>query len=207
LNDHPSRIDSPRDPRQRSGLRAERSRPQRATNYVDGPPEVDLVVEIDPSDAAVRAAEVLTRTMPAFEPHPVDPHPLEKRLPAGFYRFAAKIVGTPAAAGGLLDRSRREAAADRGQSAGEVVSRVRFSSANAARVDVPIEIRRPNMALAARVFSSADVDLVPGTYFVTALLPTCDSITKRVEVKESTSANVVDSSPSTRHRRRRRPKR
>jgi hypothetical protein len=49
-------------------------------------------------------------------------------------------------------------------------------------VDLPIEVRKPNMALAERTLSSQAVDLAPGTYFASVKLPTGQEISQQIQV-------------------------
>jgi hypothetical protein len=70
-------------------------------HYLDGPPHVDVAVEVDPEPAVAFAAVMVEDVFPggaAWElPMPVHPNPCCGRLPAGFYRISATIVPPNAA--------------------------------------------------------------------------------------------------------------
>lgn len=56
-------------------------------------------------------------------------------------------------------------------------------------VDVPLEIRRPDLSLAGRSLSSQALDLSPGTYYVTAELPSGEQLVERIDLA-ATEATV-----------------
>lgn len=58
-----------------------------------------------------------------------------------------------------------------------------FKSYEFANVDLPVEIRKPNMGLVTRTLSSRTVNVEPGTYYVIARLPAGQEIISEVEVK------------------------
>ena len=64
-------------------------------HYLDSPPSVDVILEIEPAEAlsctAVRLEDPAT-DMPACQmPSPLTPHPFKQRLSAGFYRISVRI--------------------------------------------------------------------------------------------------------------------
>jgi molecular chaperone DnaK len=58
-------------------------------------------------------------------------------------------------------------------------------------LDLPIEIRKPNMALVKRTLASQSVGVKPGTYYVTVTLPAGQEISNTVEVGEGAHEVVV----------------
>jgi hypothetical protein len=60
-----------------------------------------------------------------------------------------------------------------------------------ARIDFPVEVRRPNMALVGRTVASSSIDVSPGTYFVTASFPNGDQVTQPVDVAETDDSKTV----------------
>lgn len=61
--------------------------------------------------------------------------------------------------------------------------------------DLPVEIRKPNMALIARTLSSDSVELAPGTYFVSARLPAGQEISQQVQISGAEEALSVELTP------------
>ena len=66
-----------------------------------------------------------------------------------------------------------------------------FQSELLKHADVPIEIRKPNMALIARTFASTNFELKPGSYFVTAKMPAGHELFSKLEIAGD-EAVVVD---------------
>jgi len=71
-------------------------------------------------------------------------------------------------------------------------------------LDLPIDVRKPNMALVARALSSQEIDVAPGQYFVSATLPAGQQITSTVELKQDDvrvplSPDAEDESPHEFH--------
>lgn len=66
-------------------------------HYLERPPEVDIVLEIDPTEALpfVRLEVTDPQDAGVWNLEPIDPHPYENKLPAGYYRISAKIVNPP----------------------------------------------------------------------------------------------------------------
>lgn len=66
-----------------------------------------------------------------------------------------------------------------------------FTSFELSSLDLPIEVRKSNLALVARSRSSQTVELKPGIYHVTAKLPAGQELYNQVQVDEGTDATVV----------------
>jgi hypothetical protein len=70
-------------------------------HYLDGPPQVDVVLEVAPEPAVAFAAVLVEDVFagrPAWNlPRPVQPNPYCGRLPAGYYRISATIIPPNAA--------------------------------------------------------------------------------------------------------------
>lgn len=58
-------------------------------------------------------------------------------------------------------------------------------------LDVPVEVRKPNMALVQRTLASESIDIEPGRYFVSAALPSGEKLFTQVDVVEGRSFEVV----------------
>lgn len=56
--------------------------------------------------------------------------------------------------------------------------------------EIPVEVRKSNLALVARVLSSRSVDIAPDTYYVTAMLPSGEELFDRVVVAPGEEATV-----------------
>jgi hypothetical protein len=63
-----------------------------------------------------------------------------------------------------------------------------FSSTEVDTLDLPVEVRKPDLTLAARSFLSQPVELAPGTYYVSAKLPAGQQLSRTVEVLEGQDA-------------------
>jgi hypothetical protein len=71
-----------------------------------------------------------------------------------------------------------------------------FKTTEFTSLDLPVEVRKPNLALVARTLSSQSVEVEPGPYYVTATLPAGQELTQTVEVAEGEHASV-ELSPDT----------
>jgi hypothetical protein len=63
-------------------------------HYLDGPPDVNVSLQVDPAEAVqfVRLKLLdLGGSVVYYDGDPVDPHPYNKPLPAGFYRVEASV--------------------------------------------------------------------------------------------------------------------
>ncbi len=58
-------------------------------------------------------------------------------------------------------------------------------------LDVPVEVRKPNMALVQRALASESIDIEPGTYFVSAALPSGEKLFTQVDIVEGSNVEVV----------------
>lgn len=87
---------------------------------------------------------------------------------------------------------------------------VRSATGERLALDLPVEVRRPNMALVARTVRSRSVELAAGSYFVTARLPDGEELSHPVTVAEGEGVMTVELAaepapaprPSPRRRRR-----
>jgi len=66
-----------------------------------------------------------------------------------------------------------------------------FRSYELNALDMPVEIRKPDMTLVARTLTSETVDLEPGVYYVTAKMPAGQELCSRVELKPDSHETVV----------------
>jgi hypothetical protein len=80
-----------------------------------------------------------------------------------------------------------------------------FKTTEFSSLDLPVEVRKPNLALVVRTLSSQSVEVEPGPYYVTAILPAGQELTQTVEVAEGEHASVElspdpgDASPHESH--------
>lgn len=65
-----------------------------------------------------------------------------------------------------------------------------FKSEELSGLSIPVEVRKPNLALVARALSSHAVDVPPGSYFVTATLPAGQKLSARVRVASKPEVTV-----------------
>ena len=70
-----------------------------------------------------------------------------------------------------------------------------FRTQDFLNLDLPVEVRKPNLALVARTLTTQNVEVKPGTYFVTATLPAGQKLLAEVELK--TSDATVELSPES----------
>lgn len=56
---------------------------------------------------------------------------------------------------------------------------------------IPLEIRKLNLALVARTLASEPIDITPGTYHVTAMLPTGQKLSAQVEVIQGVDVTAI----------------
>jgi hypothetical protein len=73
----------------------------------------------------------------------------------------------------------------------KVSFRLSFTTAGSAAVGLPIEIRKPNMVLVGRTFSSQAVDLAPGSYYVTVHLPGGQEYSERIHFDVAKPGGLV----------------
>lgn len=71
-----------------------------------------------------------------------------------------------------------------------------FKTAELSSLDLPVEVRKPNLALVARTLTSKLIEVEPGTYFVTAVLPAGQELTQSVQVKAG-APTPVELSPDS----------
>jgi hypothetical protein len=81
-----------------------------------------------------------------------------------------------------------------------------FRSGELQLLDLPVDVRKLNLALVARTFSSKTVDLKPGKYFVSATLPAGQELYTEVDVGDTDATAVLqpdpqDESPHESHER------
>lgn len=79
-----------------------------------------------------------------------------------------------------------------------------FRSSELQSLDLPVEIRKPSLALVSRTLSSKNIDVAPGTYLVSTTLPAGQQLFREVEVKAgdvqaSLSPELEDESPHEFH--------
>ena len=67
---------------------------------------------------------------------------------------------------------------------------VDLGSPELGRLDIPVEVRQPNLIPAARGLSSQSIELDPGTYYVTARLPSGHELFSQVLVEEDREVTV-----------------
>lgn len=83
---------------------------------------------------------------------------------------------------------------------GEAMSKLyfecRFNSYELSALDLPIEIRRPNLALVAQARLSQSIELKPGTYYIGARLPGGQELYNHVQVSEGRDTLIVLTSDS-----------
>ena len=60
-----------------------------------------------------------------------------------------------------------------------------FRSVELQSLDLPVDVRKPNLKLVAQSFSSQQVEVAPGTYFVSTTLPAGQELYTEVEVGET----------------------
>src|SRR5437773_729232 len=75
----------------------------------------------------------------------------------------------------------------------------RFNSFELSSLDLPIEIRKPNIALVTRCRSSQSVELKPGIYFVITKLPTGEELYSKVQLSEGKDLLVIISADTEHH--------
>jgi len=157
-------------------------------HYLDGPPSVDVSVEVTPVEAVpvvrLRVLDEAT-TAVVYDRQPVRPHP------------DAIIARRILSRGG--ERGRRHEVHSRGPqgaaaaalpvtSPSEPMTALSFSLDPAlmkvAGPEVPVEVARPDMVLVGSTTSKVPLDVPPGEYFVTAQLPGIESVTQRVVVEK-----------------------
>ncbi|MGH9970325.1 MAG: hypothetical protein ACREBG_21390 [Pyrinomonadaceae bacterium] len=68
---------------------------------------------------------------------------------------------------------------------------IQFRSANDLSTSIPVEVRRPNLTLAATTLASDIIELEPGQYYVTARLPAGQELFDYVEVMEGRENKAV----------------
>lgn len=97
------------------------------------------------------------------------------------------------------------------ESEGELVKpgalefQLNFKSYELLGLDLPVEVRRPNMSLVARTLSSQLLEVEPGDYFVVAVLPAGQEMSNFVKVGEGKTEKVIlspepeDESPHESH--------
>jgi hypothetical protein len=69
---------------------------------------------------------------------------------------------------------------------------IKFNSQNMLTyTGIPVEVRRPNLTLAATSLTSETIELEPGSYYVTAKLPAGQELYDHVEVKEGSFTKAV----------------
>jgi hypothetical protein len=81
-----------------------------------------------------------------------------------------------------------------------------FKSGELQSLDLPIEVRKPNLALVTKTFSSKSVELKPGQYFVSATLPAGQELYTQVDVGDIDTTAILqpepqDESPHESHER------
>jgi hypothetical protein len=80
-----------------------------------------------------------------------------------------------------------------------------FKTLELSSLDLPVEVRKPNMVLVTRSLTSKSVEVDPGQYFVTATLPAGQELSQMVEVSEGAHSSVeltpeeCDKSPRESH--------
>ena len=63
--------------------------------------------------------------------------------------------------------------------------RLAFKTSEFQKLDLPVEVRKPNLALVARTLATQTVDVQPGTYFVSATMPAGQELYTQVTVGET----------------------
>jgi hypothetical protein len=63
-------------------------------HYLNGPPEVDVTLQVSPTDALpfVRFQLLDAKNNSVYDVQPLTPHPYARKLPAGIYRVEAKVT-------------------------------------------------------------------------------------------------------------------
>ncbi|MFN8468414.1 MAG: hypothetical protein U0X20_22845 [Caldilineaceae bacterium] len=69
--------------------------------------------------------------------------------------------------------------------------RTEFHSSELQQLELPVEVRKPNMALVTRTLSTETVDVPPGTYHIVATLPAGVELYERAEVVADKATVVV----------------
>lgn len=88
---------------------------------------------------------------------------------------------------------------------GALEFKLNFRSSEMENLDVPVEVRRPNLSLVARTLSSQRLEVEPGDYFVVAVLPAGQEMSCFVRVNEDKVTRVnlwpapEDESPHENH--------
>lgn len=73
---------------------------------------------------------------------------------------------------------------------GRMEFKLHFKSYELENLDVPVEVRRPNLSLVARTLSSQPLEVEPGDYFVIAVLPAGQEMSSFVKVDEGEKKEV-----------------
>lgn len=74
--------------------------------------------------------------------------------------------------------------------------RLGFKSTEMQSLDLPVEIRKPNLTLVESVLSSQTVEVEPGKYLVSATLPAGQELFSEVDVGDSTATVVLAPDPA-----------
>jgi hypothetical protein len=72
---------------------------------------------------------------------------------------------------------------------------LQFKSSEFQSLDLPVEIRKPNLILVTKTLASKSVDVKPGIYFVSATLPAGQELYTQVEVHETGGTAFLQPKP------------